>query len=50
MSKWQVRETPPPTFEVTGDLSDEAIEALAGLLLAIVGQDNAEVAGRDEEE
>lgn len=28
--------SPPPEFEVIGELSDESIEALAALLLAIV--------------
>jgi len=33
----------PTSFEVIGDLSDEAIEALARLLLAVAEQDMAEV-------
>lgn len=36
-------DTPPPTFEVLGELSDEAIEALAALLLSVADQKEAEV-------
>ena len=36
--RWLVADRPLPEFEFTGDLSDEAIEALAALLLAAVDQ------------
>jgi len=37
-----VGDTPPPTFEVHGELSDEAIEALASLLLSVADQEMAD--------
>ena len=41
--------SPPPEFEVIGELSDEALEALARLLLAIADQDQAEPAAQEDE-
>jgi len=43
-----VPEKPLPTFEVIGDLSDEAIEALAGFLLSFRDQDEQAPAGEED--
>jgi hypothetical protein len=45
----EVRAQSVVPFEIHGDLSDEAIEALAALLLAITDQDQAEPAGKEDE-